>query len=806
MIAYLHKIPHPANFIFNGSANDFEITSLGGDVHRIRAQHPKDWHNPSQAQLAEQISGEPQHTVSCAEDGTLRVNDQKGRTVLATVPGATYGQSGDTWLLQFRHERGMQFYGLGEHTRGFEKSGQRVKFWNTDLIADFAWEEVVSGYPNPLYVAIPWLIVKRGNFFCGLLVHHPGAVFMELASNFVWDIHNTSERERQSFYVGAPDGAADVYLIVGPSLAQLTRKMQQLVGTTPLPPLWALGYHQSRWGYAGPKDLHQLDRQMTKRGIPCDGLWLDIDYMDRLKVFTFSPKHWGDAESIASTLEILRKRGRRVVPILDPGVKVEHGYSVHDTGLDHDAFCHNHTGRPYVGFAWPGQTYFPDFSLPSVREWWAEYVEAFARLGVAAAWIDMNDPATGAAEVNDMLFDLGRQPHASYHNQYALGMAEATRAGFLAARPDDRPFLLSRSAFISSGRHTAVWTGDNLSNWHHLRMAIPVTLGLSLSGIPFCGPDVCGFGLDTTPELAIAWHKLQFLFPFFRNHSATGVREQEPWKFGAATERVLVHYIRLRYKFLPYLYQLFIAQEQSGEALLRPLFYDFPDRPALPLGDIADQFMVGPAVMQAPFVNDDQRDQPAALPIPGQKRPASRSAARTLSRKVILPAGADWFSLTDGRWHGGGITLQVKSTTDSTPLFIRAGTVLPLRPGLPELATANLREVELHVFLAPETKATTSVVYHADDGETFGYQRGTRTSVEFLVRRKSDASLEITYRELAGGFGPLNVCVVDYVRSRQLRVSDGRESRLLEMKPHSWQATGVVLKTTASSFFSVGTR
>jgi alpha-glucosidase len=803
VLLYLNKIPHPANFVFNGSAEDFEITCIGGDVHRIRARRPMEWVNPSQARLAESVEGRSSHTVQCREDGTLEVLNRKGRAVLATVPGATYGQSGDTWMLQFRHERAMQFYGLGEHSRGFEKTGQRARFWNTDLIADFAWDEVRFGFPNPMYVAIPWLIVKRGNFYVGLLVHHPGAVFMELASNFVWDVHNSTDRERRSFYLGAPDGAADVYVIVGPSLAELTQKMQQLVGTTPLPPLWALGYHQSRWGYAGPKDLNAIDREMTKRRIPCDGLWLDIDYMDRLKVFTFSVKHWGNDEDTARALATLRSHGRRVVPILDPGVKVEPGYDVHDSGLTHDTFCHNRTGRPYVGFAWPGQTLFPDFSLPSVREWWSEHVEKLARLGIAAAWIDMNDPSTGGAEVEDMLFDRGRQPHADYHNQYALGMADATRTGFLSARPEERPFVLSRSAYLTSGRFTAVWTGDNLSNWHHLRMAIPVTLGLALSGIPFCGPDVCGFGLDATPELAIAWHKLQFLFPFFRNHSATGVREQEPWKFGAATERILVHYIRLRYKFLPYLYQLFIEQEKTGAAILRPLFYDFPDRIAQPLGKIDDQFLVGPAILQAPFVHENNPEDPASIP-PGT--PKGRKPPRvkaTATRNVVLPSGVDWYSLSEGRWVRGGVTLRVAPSIEGTPLFVRGGSVLPLRAGLPEIAKSDLREVELHVFLPPKKNAIAATLYHADDGETYGYQRGIRTSIGFVIKRPTATSLEIRYSELATGFGPLQIRIVDYARSRSLTVIHDLEQRL-PMKAHGWRATGVNLSCTASPFFTVG--
>ncbi|HVU36226.1 MAG TPA: TIM-barrel domain-containing protein [Opitutaceae bacterium] len=764
---YFNKIQHPANFVFERPTDALVAADLGDDVHRIRSRRHARWKNPSQAVLTAPATGRSAHRVVCGRRGGLKILNSAGRTVLSGVPGATFGRNGDAWLVQFRLEPRMQFYGLGEHSRAFEKSGQRVKFWNTDLIADFAWDEVRLGHPNPMYVDVPWVIVKRGNFFLGLLVHHPGAVFMDLGSNFVWDESNRTDRDRRSFYVGAPDGEPELYLIVGPTLAGLTRKFQRLVGCTPLPPLWALGYQQCRWGYAGPRDLEWLDRELRRRRIPCDGLWLDIDHMDRLKVFTFAPRLWGGPARTRRTLASLASRGRRVVPILDPGVKVEPGYRIHDEGVTQRRFCLGPTGRPYVGFAWPGQTYFPDFSRADVRAWWAAHVAEFARTGAGAAWIDMNDPSTGAAEMDDMRFDRGRQPHAAYHNQYALGMAQATRAGFLAARPEERPFVLSRSAYLSSSRFAAVWTGDNLSNWHHLRLAIPVTLGLALSGIPFCGPDVCGFGLDVTRELAIAWHKLQFLFPFFRNHNSRTERPQEPWQFGAAAERILTHYLRLRYKFLPYLYQLFITQEERGDAILRPLFHDFPDRAAQPLAKISDQFLVGPSLMQAPLV------------IEGADR-----------RGVVLPGGTAWFSLATGRCHDGGQTIEVQAGEDSTPLFVRDGTLLALRPGVPHVAAADLRTIELHAFLRPGTRGGARTTYSADDGISFAYRRGERSTVDFRARLDDSGTLEISAASISRGYGPLSVRIVTYPGVRRVVFVDGKRRQPLATERFAWRATG----------------
>ncbi len=762
---YFNKIRHPANFAF--TTPEATLKHLGGDVHRLTVSGKKPWKNPSQAELAKKIPGKARHAINITPGNGLEITETTtGRALLTGVPGATYGTSGDAWMLQFRHHPEIQFYGLGEHSGKLEKSGQRVKFWNTDLWGDFSFHEIRHAHPNPLYVSIPWLIVKQGNDYIGILVNHPGAVFMDLASSFIWSKDNPDDRNRRSFYVGAPDGDAEVYIIVGPSLPELTRKLQQLVGTTPLPPLWALGHHQCRWGYAGPKDLQKLDREFTKNKIPTDGLWLDIDYMDRYKVFTFEPKLWGDDAAIRKSLAALAKKDRRVIPILDPGVKVEPGYFACDDGLKEGVFCLNPAGTPYVGFVWPGKTYMPDYSLPKARKWWADKVKAFAELGNAGAWLDMNDPSVGAVELDDMLFDKGRQPHEAYHNQYALGMAKASHEGFLAARPDERPFLLARSAYISSSRYTAVWTGDNVANWHHLRGCIPLSVGLALSGQPFNGPDVCGFGDDTTPELAIAWYKAGFLFPFLRNHSIHGSRHQEPWALGPTALKVIGHYIRLRYKLLPYLYQCFIAQEETGEAILRPVFYDYADTAELPLSKISDQFMIGRDILQAPVVEEN-------------------ATART----VVLPGEHRWFSAQDARWLDGGQSIEVTAKAAETPLFIREGALIPMQVGERTTQKNDLGQIELHCFLQPDTAGTTTLAYAFDDGLGYGYQKGQRTTATFTATAKGN-ELVLTVENYHAAYQPLSVQLIVHGKFKHASLIQGDQNTALELKAGKVTLTG----------------
>ena len=739
---YFHKYPHPANFEFPSQITPcrafetrkgafcLEATASDADIYHLRVSG-KGWEtNDSQAGLSlpepkSELAGKSTRLVFAA-DGSLSLQTHEGTVLLAAEKGRLFGQCGEGSMFEFTRESGDQFYGMGEKWSGFEHSGKTAKFWNTDIWADFAPAAYLQGEPapDPTYVAVPYLILKRGNTYVGLLLDNPYATTISTGSKTSIAGQMEIAESHGAIRLSAERGQPNLYLLVGPSLPELTRKLQQLVGVTPLPPAWALGYHQCRWGYESAADLEALDAQFIKHGIPVDGLWLDIDYMDSYKVFTLAQNHFPEP---ATAFDKLNKAGRKVVPIFDPGVKQEPGYSVYERGRKADAFCQNPQGQEFVGLVWPGETVFPDFSLETARAWWSKEVADFVSLGIYGAWLDMNDPATGAVDNLDMLFDHGTKPHNAFHNQFALGMAQATRQGFLDAHPQERPFLLSRSGFTGSSRYTAIWTGDNASNYHHLKNSIPITLNLALSGIPFNGPDAGGFGCDTTPELVMDWFKAGFLFPFFRNHSGLDTRPQEPWMLGKQALLIMRRFIQLRYRLRPYLYQLFAEQERTGEAILRPLFYDFEDTQALPLGHVDDQFMVGPWIMQAPFVRERQE-----------------------SRRVVLPGKGRWFAPMEDRWIEGGREIAVAVNRETTPLYVRDGAILPMARLEPHDHAFRAERTDFHIFLSGDGETSTRYVF--DDGASFAYQRGVRSEVEIHAQRTGD-TLAVTVKTLSEGAG-----------------------------------------------------
>jgi alpha-glucosidase len=738
---HFHKYPHPSNFEFPGriTANHsfktrkgtyrLSVRTTADDIYHLRITG-KGWEkSESQAGLhlpkGRALAGKHSE-LHFSRHGDLQLKTKTGQLLLSSLPKRFFGQQDQGSIFEFVRTAHDQFYGMGEKWSGLEHSNKTVKFWNTDIWGDFHRESYINGKPapDPTYVSIPYLIIKRGNSYLGLLLDNPYATY--ISTQFPSSISGQMETEAKSgaIYLSAEKGQPNLYIIYGPSLPELTRKLQKLIGTTPLPPAWALGHHQCRWGYKSQADLLGLDRQFRKHGIPADGLWLDIDYMDGYRVFTFAEKHLPHFRKTAAQL---KKHGRKIIPILDPGVKLEKGYRVYDSGHRARAFCQNQQGGEYVGLVWPGETVFPDFSLKSTRDWWAMEVSDFARLGIYGAWLDMNDPTTGPSDNVDMLFQHGRKSHDTFHNQYALGMAMASRQGFLEAHPNERPFLLCRSGSTGTNRYTAIWTGDNFSNYHHLKTSISTTLNLALSGIPFNGPDVGGFGGDTFPELIRDWYKAGFLFPILRNHSVINSRQQEPWAFDPRTLRVIRHYIRLRYRLRPYLYQLFVQHERTGEAILRPLFYDFADSAKLPLGLIDDQFLVGPHILQAPFVQADQK-----------------------SRQVVLPGKNNWYDVSEGRWIKGNQKITVGAKPLETPLYVRDGAILPLACLAEDDNAFHGERVDFHFYQSGDGLARTRYVF--DDGHSFAYRKGKRSEVEITAQR-TGTTLTITLNVIDHGHG-----------------------------------------------------
>lgn len=569
---------------------------------------------------------------------------------------------------------GEQFFGCGERGGMMNHRGAKLTFWNTD-----DWNHTYL--TNALYVSIPFLISTRAGAHYG--------IFWDNTHRTTFDFRNEKEYTLES-----DGGEVEYYFIAGDSVREIVRSYSELTGRMRMPPRWALGYHQCRWSYSSAKEILALARQFRRRKIPCSALYCDIDYMDGYRVFTWNPKTFPQPRSL---IQKLHSQGIHLVTILDPGVKNDDN-PVCREGKRRGMFVKKADGSLFTGNVWPGECVFPDFTDPRVRRWWGGWHQKLLQHGVDGFWNDMNEPAvwektTGGTMPLDNLHDYDgqRASHARAHNVYGMCMSRACQEGLLALRPDQRPFVISRAAYAGIQRYAMLWTGDNQSRWEQLAVSIPECLNLSLSGVPFCGPDVGGFGGDTTGELLARWTQVGAFFPFFRNHAAKGTRRQEPWRFGRRVEAICRRYITLRYHLMPYLYHLFHEATTDGTPILRPLFWEFPDDPHGYAVD--DQFLLGPSLLVAPVL------KPAAT-----------------QRAVWLPEGASWYDYWTQQQYAGGQYITAVAPLETLPLYVRAGTILPVDD-----------PVVLHVYPG---EITTGSLYE-DDGASFAYERGAYSLTRF---------------------------------------------------------------------------
>ena len=609
-----------------------------------------------------------------------------------------YATLNDAFTVRRRCRQEDAFYGLGEKTGPGNRKGRDFTLWNTDVLDPTSGPDRMSVDFDPYYVSIP--------FF-----YHHTYPAGPMAASFV-DNGYRGEYEfspAEGYRITFLGGQYTEYVFAGPGMREILAAYTWLTGRIDPPPLWSLGYHQCRWFHYTQEAIERIARRHRDHDIPCDALWLDIEYMDGYRVFTWDTEAFPDASGM---LKVLSEQGFRVITIVDPGVKYEPGYWVFDQAMKLDLLCRTEGGAVYIGQVWPGDTAFPDFTTEEARTWWGTLNATHVQSGLAGIWNDMNEPATGRIPSEAMRFGKGRYSHERFHNQYALLMAMGTKEGLLDAMPDKRTFVLSRAGFAGIQRYAANWMGDNLSRWDHLWVSLPMAAGLGVSGQAFVGADVGGFAGNSNAELYLRWMQYGALTPFFRNHSELGNVDQYAWAWGDVVLGIVRDAIRLRYRLMPYLYAAFLGAAQTGEPVQRPLVFDYQDDPTV--RDIDDEYLLGSDLLVAPV-----------------------TAAGTTSRQVYLPAGS-WYDWHTGELVGGGRYVVAPTPMERIPIYARGGAVIPLWPDAPA-STAGYHPslIELHLFV-PERDGTYASMLQEDDGLTFAAGDGACYRTTFTVTRRAN--------------------------------------------------------------------
>lgn len=626
---------------------------------------------------------------------------------------------GTGWQLTLSEQAAV--YGLGEMPRGINKRGWHYITNNTD-------ESRHSEDKLSFYGAHNFLLVRDGSTCFGLFVDFPGKVY--------YDIGYT-RHDLFSFHTETPD--YDLYLLSGGNENAICKEFRTLIGRSYIPPRWAFGLAQSRWGYKTEEDVREVARQYKEHDLPLDMICMDIDYMQDYADFTVNKERFPDLAKLSADL---KAQGIRLVPIIDAGVRIDPNDPTCTEGLEKGYFCKKADGTPFVAAVWPGKAYFADFLRPEVREWFGHKYKALTDCGIEGFWNDMNEPSLFysperlRAFLNDMAalrekdnieqeeffprvvggamglmnspadyasfyheVDGQKVRHDQVHNLYGGSMTRAAGEAFADLRPGQRTLLYSRSSFIGSHRYGGIWLGDNNSSWAQLLANIQMMPSVQMCGFLYSGADLCGFSSDTTPDLALRWLEFGLLTPLMRNHSAVGTRMQEYYRFPEVLPAVR-NMIRLRYALLPYLYSEFMKAALENTSYFRPLAFDYPDDPDA--REVEDQLLLGEGLMAAPVYVQNAHGRHVYLPEPMK---LLRLRAVDDYDEEILPAGHHY----------------IRCALDEVLLFLRPGHIIPVAQ--PANSTSELDDASLTLWsFLPDGESAEYRMYR-DDGVTTEYEK-----------------------------------------------------------------------------------
>ncbi|OXB21822.1 glycosyl hydrolase [Flavobacterium tructae] len=616
----------------------------------------------------------------------------------------SYEYGGNIVKMSKSSKDGECFYGLGDKATQMNLKGKRLENFATD---QYAYQKE----QDPLYKVVPFYIGLHNKVSYGIFFDNTFRTFFDFCQE---------RRNVTSFW--AEGGEMNYYFIYGPQMQDVVTTYTDLTGKPELPPLWVLGYHQCKWSYYPESKVKEITSKFRELKIPCDAIYLDIDYMEGFRCFTWNKNYFPDPKKMVAELA---EDGFKTVVIIDPGIKIDKDYWVYQEALEKDYFCKRADGPYMKGKVWPGECNFPDYTNPVVREWWAGlFKELISDIGVKGVWNDMNEPAvmevpnkTFPTDVRHV-YDGNPCSHRKAHNIYGTQMARATYHGVKRFVYPKRPFVITRSAYSGAQRYTSSWTGDNVATWEHLWIANIQVQRMSISGMGFTGSDIGGFAEQPTGELYARWIQLGVFHPFCRTHSSGDHGNQEPWAFDEEVINITRKFVSLRYQLLPYLYTMFWQYIEEGVPMLKPLvYYDQEDTQTHYRND---EFIFGNQILVCPIL------EPNAV-----------------GRRMYIPRG-EWYNYWTNEFATGGREVWIDTKFDEIPVFVKAGAVIPKYPVQQYVGELEFDELTLDLYF--KLGKEKSVVYEdAQDG--YDYKKGRYSFLSFSTIGKEKELIVQLHKE-----------------------------------------------------------
>jgi alpha-glucosidase len=708
------------------TANEkFNVQLYGDGIVRITITKEKEFEDFSYAVIAKPLTPtftkEENEKELILKTGKiiLKITKEAVRFSFLTADGKIINEddeafgtswSGDQVTTYKKLQEGERFIGLGEKTGPLDRRGAGYVNWNTD---NFGYG---SG-ADPLYCSIPFYIGIHHNLAYGVFLDNSYKTFFNFGAS----------NDRFSSFA-ADVGEMNYYFMHDTSIAGIIQQYTHLTGRMELPPLWSIGYQQCRYSYYPDKEVLSLADTFREKDIPADAIVLDIHYMEKYKIFTWSKRDFPDPKSL---LKKLKDQGFNIVIMCDPGIKVEEGYEAYEDGVKKDVFVKYPDGSNYTGQVWPGWCVFPDFTKPATRSWWKDHFKEYVSLGVEGFWNDMNEIATWGnmlPENIEMDFEGNKSSMRRGRNIFALQMARSTYEGTKALMKNKRPFNLTRSGFSGIQRYAAVWTGDNVAYDEHMMLGIRIVNSMGLSGIAFAGYDVGGFVGNADSKLFARWISIGAFSPFFRGHSMINSRDSEPWSYGEEVEQISRNYIKFRYQILPYIYSLFYEASETGMPIQRSLALDYTHDSKIYDGHFQHQYLFGPFILVAPAESNKE------------------------FIKVYFPEADGWYSVYNGMKHEAHREEILECPLHRLPVFIKAGAIIPMQASRNHTGEIS-DQLIVHLYAG---KSDTSFTFYEDDGASFDYQKGnfSKRTIDYLpgdkklVFRSGEGTFSGTFKKL----------------------------------------------------------
>ena len=665
----------------------------------------------------------------------LTLRDTAGRIIQQDARPIRF--DGDSFRVYKTMPLDEHYFGLGDKTGPLDRRNEAFSMWNTDA---YRFQEST----DPLYKSIPYFMTFREGHAAGVLFDN------------TWRTSFDFGKESPGVYsFGSVAGPIDYYVFCGPSPKQVVETYAWLTGTPPLPPLWTLGFQQSRYSYMTQERVLEVAKRFRDDAIPADAIYLDIDYQEKNRPFTVDRKAFPDLPGMVGQLAA---ENFHVVAITDLHIADLPGqdYKPYNSGIAGDEFVKNPDGSVYTGRVWPGPSVFPDFTRQQTRAWWGALYGDLRHSGVDGFWNDMNEPSVFDSptatmpenvvhRIDEPGFATRTAPHAEIHAIYGMENSRATFEGLRKLAPHYRPFVLTRATYAGGQRYAVTWTGDNSSSWNHLRLATPMLENLGLSGFAFSGADAGGYAGTPTPELLTKWLEVAAFQPIDRDHTEKGTGDQEPWVGGPEHEAIRRHFIENRYRLMPYIYTLADEASRTGVPILRPLFLEFPDaapdhHPLDTDADTSGEFLLGPSLLIAPPPYPDETDSYSV------KLPSSDWYDYWTGARVSAPCPTSTNVLDPATLHGHDVPLSMQVTPElaKLPVYVRGGSILPIAPLVQSTNETPKGPLTLRVFVGDDCSGQ----LYQDDGKTYAFQNGGYLRMKFSCKETAEGlRLEISQHE-----------------------------------------------------------